>query len=123
MAADQHQPHHRRSVRLPGFDYSQNGAYFITICTKGRECILGNISNGEMVKTKIGEAAEKCWREIPTHFPNAQADVFIIMPNHIHGIIVLHGEGKTGIPEQKDTVINTQVGANHDSPHRHQFSR
>ncbi|MEM5776467.1 MAG: hypothetical protein AAGU05_15795 [Anaerolineaceae bacterium] len=60
MTPNESQLHHRRSIRLQGYDYSLNGAHFITICTKGRECILGNISNGEMVKKEIGETAEKC---------------------------------------------------------------
>jgi len=79
------------SARLRGYDYSQAGYYFITICTKDRICWFGDVKNGEMVKSKIGEIAEKCWLEIPSHFPFIGLEEFIVMPNHIHGIIVING--------------------------------
>ncbi|MFA4941840.1 MAG: hypothetical protein WC582_04610 [Patescibacteria group bacterium] len=77
------------SPRLKGYDYAQAGYYFITICAKGRICWFGEIKNGEMAKSEIGEIAEKCWLEIPSHFPFVRLEEFIIMPNHIHGIIVI----------------------------------
>lgn len=81
--------HHRQSIRLPGYDYSQPGAYFITICTQYHECCLGEIINGEMRFTIRGAIAFRLWLQIPHHFANVELDEFIIMPNHVHGIIVI----------------------------------
>ena len=81
--------HHRRSIRLEGYDYSQAGAYFVTICIKNKENSLGKIIDGEMFVSEIGKIAEKCWNEISTHYPHVQLDKHRIMPNHIHGIIII----------------------------------
>ncbi len=82
--------HHRRSIRLQGYDYSQPGIYFITLCTQNRERLFGEILNGEMRLNEFGKIAHQCWLEIPNHFPHVQLDEFVIMPDHIHGIIVLN---------------------------------
>ena len=79
--------HHRHSIRLPGYDYSQNGFYFLTICTRNRECLFGQIRNGMMFLSEIGEIVDLCWQEIPCHFPHVVVREYVIMPNHIHGII------------------------------------
>ncbi|WP_414553131.1 transposase [Anabaena sp. CCY 0017] len=81
------QIHNRRSMRLKNYDYTQNGAYFITICTKNRQCIFGDIKKGEMKLNSLGTIAYNYWQEIPQHFSHIQLDVFVIMPNHIHGIL------------------------------------
>lgn len=83
--------HHRRSVRLKGYDYTQAGAYFVTIVTQGRECLFGEVVDGEMVLSKWGKTVQELWDAIPVHFPNAQLDTFVVMPNHVHGIIVVAG--------------------------------
>lgn len=93
----------RNSIRLKDFDYSQNGYYYVTICTKDRECLFGKIDNGKMVLNQAGNVADKCWLEIPKHYPFVILDEFIIMPNHVHGIIVIQ---------------HTNVGANNHSPVR-----
>lgn len=77
----------RRSIRLSKYDYSQAGWYFVTICSKDRQCLFGNIVNGKMVLSGIGQEAAKCWEEIPNHFPNVSLDEYVVMPNHVHGII------------------------------------
>ncbi|HOO14890.1 MAG TPA: hypothetical protein PKU90_02960 [Candidatus Paceibacterota bacterium] len=82
--------HHRRSIRLQGYDYSQPGIYFITLCTQNRECLFGEILNGEMRLNEFGKIAHQCWLEMPHHFPHIQLDEFVVMPDHIHGIIVLN---------------------------------
>jgi len=82
--------HHRRSIRLQGYDYSQPGIYFITLCRQNRECLFGEILNGEMRLNEFGKIAHQCWLEIPQHFPHVQLDEFVVMPDHIHGIIVLN---------------------------------
>ena len=77
------------SARLNNWDYSSNGYYFITICTKNRIPYFGNIINGNMNLSKIGKLAYKYWKDIPDHFSFAQLNKFVIMPNHIHGIILI----------------------------------
>jgi REP element-mobilizing transposase RayT len=79
--------HARRSIRLPSFDYTTPGAYFVTICTYQRECLLGEIMKGEMRVNEIWRIIWDCWNQIPKHFPNTITDEFVVMPNHIHGII------------------------------------
>jgi REP-associated tyrosine transposase len=81
--------HHRRSIRLQCYDYSQAGALFITICTNNRENLFGDIVAGAMQLNDAGETVERCWFDIPAHFPRVELDEFVIMPNHVHGIIVL----------------------------------
>ncbi|MFZ2172273.1 MAG: transposase [Methylococcaceae bacterium] len=81
--------HRRKSIRLKNYDYSQAGLYFITICTHERLPLFGEIVNGEMILNEAGRTAENCWRAIPDHFPDVTADEFIVMPNHVHGIITI----------------------------------
>jgi REP element-mobilizing transposase RayT len=81
--------HHRRSIRLKGYDYSQPGAYFITICTQDRACLFGEVVDGEIRLNEYGHIAWRCWAEIPLHFPHAELDAFVVMPNHVHGIVIL----------------------------------
>ncbi|MCM0588870.1 MAG: transposase [Gloeotrichia echinulata DVL01] len=83
------QKHHRRSIRLKGYDYTQTGAYFITICTKKRQCLFGNVVQGEMQLNSLGYIAFNCWQTIPDHFPHIELDTFVVMPNHIHGILII----------------------------------
>ena len=77
----------RRSIRLKGYDYSQPGAYFITMVTQDKNNLFGKIVTGEVILNDIGKIVEQCWLEIPNHFHNTRLDTFIIMPNHVHGII------------------------------------
>ena len=77
----------RQSIRLKGYDYSQPGQYFITICTQNRVHRFGEISGGVMRLNDVGRIVADCWNEIPVHFPNVILDSFVVMPNHIHGII------------------------------------
>jgi putative transposase len=81
--------HNRCSIRLNGYDYSQDGAYFITVCTHNREFLFGGIVDGKMAMNNAGRMAKKCWFDIPIHFPHVALDTFIIMPNHIHGVLVI----------------------------------
>ncbi|MDJ0617427.1 MAG: transposase [Calothrix sp. MO_192.B10] len=81
--------YNRQSIRLREYDYSQPGAYFITICTQHKECNLGELINGEIQFTVRGMIASVFWLEISHHFPNVELDQFILMPNHIHGIIFI----------------------------------
>ena len=78
-----------QSTRLKNYNYSQNGAYFITICTKNREHWFGKIVNSKRQLSKIGKQVETCWFDIPHHFPFVKLGEFVVMPNHIHGIIII----------------------------------
>jgi putative transposase len=88
--------HHRRSIRLPGYNYTAAGAYFITICTHQRECLFGEVENGEMRLNLFGEIVRSVWTKLPQHFRSIELDEFVIMPNHMHGIIWLSGIGCRG---------------------------
>jgi putative transposase len=81
--------HHRRSIRLKGYDYTATGLYFITICAYQRDCLFGEIINGEMRLNDLRQRVHACWQRLPFHFSNLELDAFVIMPNHIHGILVL----------------------------------
>lgn len=81
------------SARLKNWDYSSNGMYFITICTGNREHFFGEIVNDEMFLNDVGKIANQCWSEIPEHFQNVELGEFVIMPNHVHGIIIIDKPG------------------------------
>ena len=78
------------STRLQNWDYGWNAILFVTICTANRECYFGNIVNGEMILSEIGKLANKYWLEIPEHFSFVILDEYVIMPNHVHGIIAIN---------------------------------
>jgi putative transposase len=76
-----------QSARLSGYNYSANGAYFVTICTKNRRHFFGKISHKKMLYSDVGSLACSCWRLIPNHFPFVRLGEWVVMPNHVHGII------------------------------------
>jgi putative transposase len=90
--------HHRKTIRLKGYDYSQEGFYFLTICCQNRTQLFGEIIDGKMILNDAGEIANQSWSEIPTHFPNVVLHEFVIMPNHVHGIIELKGIRVENLP-------------------------
>jgi REP element-mobilizing transposase RayT len=95
------QKHHRRSIRLQGYDYSQAGAYYVTIVAWRRECLFGEVVNKEMRLSRYGEIVQKWWEEIPVHFANVETGAFIVMPNHVHGIIfIVNRRGTVPVPEE-----------------------
>lgn len=77
------------SARLRHWDYGWNSAYFVTICTKGRKCFFGNIDSGKMSVSEIGEIVCECWDRITERFAWAKLDEFVLMPNHIHGVVII----------------------------------
>ena len=96
--------HHRRSVRLHGWDYASAGLYHITICVGRKACVFGDVVGETVELTDSGILARDCWLAIPKHHPRVVLDAFVIMPNHIHGIVGLReGEGLEG-----DPAINRQ---------------
>ena len=92
------------SARLKNWDYSSAGHYFVTICTKNRGCYFGDIKDGKMKLSKLGGIAEKYWLEIPDHFPKTELDAFVVMPNHVHGILVINDDG--GAVNRTDVACN-----------------
>ena len=81
--------HHRRSIRLKEYDYTKAGAYFLTIVTQDRVCLFGEVVDGEMRLNDVGDMVHQEWTNLPNRFPNIDLDAFIVMPNHIHGIIAI----------------------------------
>lgn len=82
--------HHRRSIRLKGYDYAAEGLYFITLCTAQRQCLFGVIVNGQMQLNSLGQIVAHEWMKTPQIRPNFDLDAWVVMPNHIHGIVVIH---------------------------------
>ena len=80
--------HHRRSIRLPGYDYAQPGAYFVTICTQDRAILLGDVVGGAMRLNAAGLMVEEWWLKLPEKWPAIRTDVFVVMPNHFHAVVV-----------------------------------
>lgn len=105
MGDDSHY-YNRHSIRLKGYGYSGPGAYFVTIRTQHRECIFGEIVEGEMRLSPVGQIASQCWLEIPKHFPDVELDAHVAMPNHVHGILIIHP---------------TVVGVQHVEPLRNEY--
>ncbi|MGK0617738.1 transposase [Meiothermus cerbereus] len=89
--------HHRRSIRLRGYDYTQAGAYFITICTHGRECLFGEVADDEMHLNEYGRIVRDVWFDLPNHVSNVVLDAFVVMPNHVHGVVVIVNGGVVGV--------------------------
>ncbi|MBE0682357.1 MAG: transposase [Anaerolineales bacterium] len=106
--------HHRRSIRLKGYDYAQAGAYYVTIVAWRRDFLFGEVVNGEMILNEHGLIADGCWREIPKHFPHVELGAYVVMPNHVHAIIVINPMGENRIA----TNTSQSVGARHASPLR-----
>ena len=87
-----HKLPNRRSIRLRDYDYGQNGAYFVTICVAQRLCLLGDIMDGVMRCSTVGEVVESAWNDLPNHTPGLILDTWVVMPNHLHGIVILPGD-------------------------------
>ena len=76
-------------MRLHGYDYSQAGAYFVTICIQHHQCLFGDVVNAEMDLNELGAIANECWLAIPERFPYVELDEYVVMPNHVHGLLHL----------------------------------
>jgi putative transposase len=84
--------HHRRTLRIKGYDYLQAGAYFVTVCAYKKQALFGEIHGDKIELSDIGQLIRQYWVAIPRHFANVRRDEFVIMPNHFHGIIVIHDD-------------------------------
>jgi putative transposase len=99
----------RKSIRLPGYDYTQPGAYFVTLCTRNREHLFGEIIDGEMHWNDFGCIAFETWECLPRQYPYIELDAWIVMPNHIHGIIMIHSNCGRGRSRPAPTVGNRLI--------------
>lgn len=82
----------RKYTRLKNYNYAANGYYFVTICTYEKQCFFGNITHGKMQLSTVRKIAQQYWSEIPQHSKHTYLDEFIIMPNHVHGIIIIDNQ-------------------------------
>ncbi len=107
--------HHRRSIRLQGCDYSRAGAYFVTVCTQNHACLFGEVAGGSMQPNGAGQMVTHEWNRLETRFPGIELDAFVIMPNHIHRILVITvpvvGAGLVPAPNGPTTRMATVTGA------------
>jgi len=88
--------HHRRSIRLKHYDYSQSGAYFVTICAQNKTCLFGDVIDAQMILNGPGRMLQTEWDALPKRFSGIELDAFAVMPNHIHGIIFIVGAPLVG---------------------------
>lgn len=100
------------STRLKDWDYARSGCYYVTICTQGKKCDFGKIIEDKMNLNRIGKIAKQYWLEIPKHFPNTSLDEFVVIPNHIHGIIIINKNGNDYVETPK-----LGVSTKHWEPH------
>lgn len=105
----------RKPLRLREYDYSQAGAYFITICTQERECLFGTIIDGEMTLNDAGRMVEIVWNQIPIFYTGVKIDKFQIMPNHFHGILFIIGANRSGFPDQGNIDYKGQCQPKYNS--------
>ncbi len=103
--------HHRRSLRLKGYDYSQSGAYFITICCQNRTHLFGQVRDGEMVLNEAGQMIERWYYELEHKFCDIKIGEFVVMPNHFHGIIINNGNGNPHMKKIVTVAVSTLIPA------------
>jgi len=103
--------HGRHTIRLKDYDYSQEGAYFITICIQNRQCLFGDIKDGNMFLNQAGEMVRSVWENLSRRFVHVISDEYIVMPNHIHGVIIIDRRGESCIRP------NYSMGDHKDRPY------
>jgi len=104
--------HHRRSIRLKGYDYQQAGAYFVTIVIQGRACLFGEVMDETMQLRDAGRMVEQRWQELNAMFPTIETDAYVIMPNHVHGIIIINATipSSSGVTTSSSGVTTSSSG-------------
>ncbi len=106
--------HHRRSIRLKGYDYSQQGAYFVTLCAQNRETLFGDIVGKTLRLNDAGQMVAEEWLHLEDEFPFVETDAHVVMPNHFHGILVIVGDASVGA----NLVFAHHRGAGHQGDHK-----
>ena len=109
----------RKSLRLRDYDYRQSGAYYLTICAYRQSCVFGEIRSGKMILNELGMLAHRLWRQIAIKRPNVELDAFVVMPNHLHGIVIIvddkstavSGERKVRRGSRAETLVAGSLGA------------
>jgi REP element-mobilizing transposase RayT len=109
--------HRRRSIRLKGFDYSSEGAYFVTLSVRGRQCLFGDVADGEMKLNDAGRMVLSIWSELPRYGSSIAVDEFVMMPNHVHGIVFLNnvGAGPRACPDSGTPTPTRRTNRSHKS--------
>lgn len=106
---DDSNKHRRRSIRLRGYDYAQVGAYFVTVCTQNMEHLFGDVLCGTAVLSEAGEMVQTVWEELSLNYSGIGTDAFVVMPNHIHGVVILSAPSATGQPSFDQTQESQAV--------------
>ncbi|MBV5272219.1 MAG: hypothetical protein JZU52_00800 [Lamprocystis purpurea] len=112
----------RASMRLKGYDYTQAGAYFITLCVQQRLCLFGEVIAGLFVSNQYGALVAQAWNDLPNHYPHVSLDQFVVMPNHVHGIIVLSDVGADLKSDHRHRDADVGVGLKPAPTKRHALS-
>jgi len=94
----------RKITRLASYDYSLPGAYFVTICTHDKKHLFGTVDGEEMKPNCLGDIVAQAWADLPNHFSHAKLDEFVVMPNHVHGILFIEGTEKVGVTDKADAT-------------------
>jgi putative transposase len=102
---------YRRSIRLKGFDYSHPGSYFVTICAFMHHSLFGRMERDKVRLSRVGEIARACWVDIPNHFPNVGISVFVIMPNHMHGILNIEERARRAVPLRREAFGSPTIAS------------
>ncbi|MBN2411513.1 transposase [candidate division KSB1 bacterium] len=110
--------HRRRSIRLKGYDYTRPGGYYVTLVTQNRECLFGDIKNGKMVLNVFGKIVDYYWQNIPRNFKHTRLGVFQIMPNHLHGIIIIKDFPRGAMHSRNEIVYFKNYSIRNASPQR-----
>ena len=97
--------HHRQSTRPRGYDYSAQGGYFVTVCTENRGALLGELVDGQMAVNELGFTVYRAWQDLPNRFPTVIPDAFVVMPNHVHGIVFLSADPATEVAPSLGEVM------------------
>ncbi len=97
--------HHRRSIRLKGYDYTQAGLYFVTVCVTDMACFFGKVEGGKMILNDAGKVVEKWYLKLPSKYPDIEPGDYIVMPNHFHAIIINNGKGNSNAPYATDPPV------------------
>jgi REP element-mobilizing transposase RayT len=100
----------RRSIRLPTYDYRNCGAYFVTVCTHQRRPLFADVTTGQLRETKLGRAVRRAWSEIPEHSPQVAIDAFVVMPDHVHGIVIIRSAVPLTETQSKMGIAGAQRG-------------
>lgn len=97
--------HHRRSIRLKDYDYSQAGMHFITICVTDMACFFGKVKDGKTILNDAGKVIEKWYLKLPSKYPDIELGDYVVMPNHFHAIVINNGQGNPNAPYANDSLV------------------